>query len=272
MRTKKLKDKQSKIPDSDNQNESESINKIKVVYYPEPSASKPGYIENPDIPWIQSPQTNEQPNDFVVALVHEMRNPLAVICLSAELIIDLTHNDDDLKVCLDTIKKSTLKINDLIFRLLAVQQLTEATENPCSVVTIFDEVLETVADRIRLKSITVIKDFYAAESLLALDKSKLKIAFINIIMNAIDAMPLVNGILRLAIKENNGKYSVRIEDNGCGISKENLQSIFKRGFTNKPNGSGYGLSITTNFLQANNVAMKVKSEEGKGTIFLLLFN
>ena len=274
MATKVWKNKQqnTKLPSRENQNAVVSVQEIKVVSYPDHSNSKPAYFENPDIPWIQSPKINEPLNELVIALAHEMRNPLAVISSSTELLNNKAEKDDDLKICVDMIRKSTVRINDLIIRLLAVQQFMETKENTCSIAAIFNDVLEIVADHIRLKGITVIRDFYKADSVLVLDKSKLQIAFTNIITNAIEAMPSVNGVLRLSIKENNNHYSVRIEDNGCGMSKHHLQSIFERGFTEKLNGSGYGLSITNSFLQANNVVMKVKSEEGKGTIFLLLFN
>ena len=64
---------------------------------------------------------------------------------------------------------------------------------------------------------------------------------------------------------------IQIEDNGCGISKENLKYIFKPYFTNKPGGLGLGLATTYDILQSNHVGVNVESEEGKGTRFILSF-
>ena len=104
-----------------------------------------------------------------------------------------------------------------------------------------------------------------------MDKPKIKIALTNIIINAIDAMPSENGELRVCTKLIKGRYAVSIQDNGCGISKENLPLIFNPYFTNKSGGMGVGLAATNDILQSNNVSVKVESVVGEGTRFILLF-
>jgi C4-dicarboxylate-specific signal transduction histidine kinase len=63
-----------------------------------------------------------------------------------------------------------------------------------------------------------------------------------------------------------------INDNGCGISKENLKNIFKPHYTNRPGGLGIGLAATANILRSNNIRVNVESRETKGTCFILLFD
>ncbi|MDP4284563.1 MAG: ATP-binding protein [Bacteroidota bacterium] len=93
----------------------------------------------------------------------------------------------------------------------------------------------------------------------------------NIIINAIDAMSSKNGELTLITKPEGDQYVLQIEDNGCGISKSNLQNIFKESFSQRAGGLGIGLSATLNILKSNNVKIEVESSEGIGTRFVLSF-
>ncbi len=79
------------------------------------------------------------------------------------------------------------------------------------------------------------------------------------------------GKLKLITRSINGKCIIEIEDNGIGISKENLQHIFTPYFTDKPGGMGLGLSTTIDILKANHATVDVQSEEAKGTRFILSF-
>jgi signal transduction histidine kinase len=71
--------------------------------------------------------------------------------------------------------------------------------------------------------------------------------------------------------KSNGKCVIEIEDNGIGISKQNLKNIFKPYFTNKPGGMTLGLSTTLDILHSNHAKVEVHSEEGRGTHFILSF-
>jgi C4-dicarboxylate-specific signal transduction histidine kinase len=139
-----------------------------------------------------------------------------------------------------------------------------------SIHQLLDEALELARDRISLKNIVVIKK-YEQDCKLTLNGPEMKIALTNIIVNAIDAMTTGEGQLTLITKSIESRYVVMINDNGCGISEENLKNIFKPHYTNKPGGLGIGLAATGNILRSNNVRVNVESRETKGTCFILLF-
>ena len=84
-------------------------------------------------------------------------------------------------------------------------------------------------------------------------------------------MPSGKGELKLGTKLIKGKCAVSIQDNGSGISKENLPLIFDPYFTDKQNGVGVGLAATKDILQSNKVGVRVESLIGHGTRFILLF-
>jgi|SRR5687767_4880714 signal transduction histidine kinase len=142
----------------------------------------------------------------------------------------------------------------------------------CCIHELLDEVLIITQDRITHKNIVVSKEYGLQNIKIELNGPEVKIALTNIVINAIEAMPSGKGKLKLSTKSIGNKYVMQIEDNGCGISKENIPYIFKPYFTNKPGGLGLGLSIANDILLLNHVRVIVESTEGQGTIFLLIFD
>ena len=218
-------------------------------------------------PWIAA-KLNDDRGSFITALVHELRNPLTNIKLSVEL-LEFASTDDKWKTFLDIIRRSSMRINDLINDLLKNKQDEVGVERH-SIHQLLDEALELARDRISLKKIVVIKK-YEQDCKLTLNGPEMKIALTNIMVNAIDAMTTGEGQLTLMTKSLESRYILMIKDNGCGISKENLKNIFKPYYTNKPGGLGIGLATTANILRSNNVRVNIESGETKGTCFILLF-
>ncbi|GAB2793540.1 hypothetical protein GCM10027275_43100 [Rhabdobacter roseus] len=208
--------------------------------------------------------------DFSIAYAHEIRNPLANINLSVEM-IELEHKTGDVQPYLDIIKRNSLRIKDLVNELLAYHYKQEKPKEKHSIHQLLDEVLELAEDRIQLKKIKVFKGYEGDDIFLNMDAPKIKIALTNIVTNAIEAMVAGNGKLKVLVRSVDGRCQLRIEDNGCGISEANLKNISKIYFTNKPDGLGIGLATTYTILRSNNVGIKVESQEGVGTQFILSF-
>jgi signal transduction histidine kinase len=212
----------------------------------------------------------KQPSQFATALAHEVRNPLSNINLAVEMLKSIIRQEDQ-KIYLNIIMRSSVRINDLINELLKYQQAIEVPAEKHSIHQLLDEILAMSEDRIMLKHIRVRKEYAARDCKVVLNKHKMKIALTNIIINAIDSMTSEKGELKLTTKSIAGNYAIQIEDNGCGISKANLKNIFKPYFTNKPGGLGLGLAATYHILRSNHVSVNVESAEGGGTRFILLF-
>lgn len=211
------------------------------------------------------------PGQFAVGLAHELRNPLTNINLSVGMLESVIKNDD-LKIYLDIIIRSSMRINDLITELVKYQQADEVPVGKYSIHQLLDEVLEIAGDRITLRNITVRRYYATQDFKIEMNRLRMKIALTNIVINAIDAMTPGKGRLKLVTKSTYGKYIIRIEDNGCGISKENLKHIFKPYFTNKQGGLGIGLPTSYEILRSNHVGVDVESEVGEGTCFTLSFD
>jgi len=219
---------------------------------------------------LPAPKVIKKTPHQLAALVHEVRNPLANVNLAAEMLATIINSDDQ-KLYLDIIMRNSIRINSVLTDMLRTFQPDETHLEEHSIRELLDEVLEVSMDRIKLKNILVTRNYTKKDYKTLVDKLKLKIAFTNIIINAIEAMPVEKGVLNLITRSKKGKPVVEIQDNGVGIPKENLKHIFKPYFTSRPGGMGLGLSTTFDMLQSNHVDIDVRSAPGKGTSFILSF-
>ena len=213
---------------------------------------------------------NDPSVPIVSVLAHELRNPLTNIILTVHMLESKVLDEND-RLYMEIIKRSSAKINDLIDDLLKGQKDNEIQTEKHSIHKLLDEVIEQASDRLVLKKVVVKKNYSPYDLKVKMNKLKLKIALSNIIINAVDAMPPENGELILCTKLIRGRHAISIRDNGCGISKENLPFIFNPYFTNKPGGVGVGLAATKDILLSNQIGVKVESKVGQGTRFILMF-
>ena len=208
---------------------------------------------------------------LVRIMAHEVRNPLSNIMLSVEQLDVLIHEPES-KVCLEIISRNSKRIGDLITELLKSSKSEPVSAERTTLQSIIDESLEAATDRINLRHIQLQKNYPEVPAWVMADKEKLKIAFLNIIINAIESMQENKGMLRVTLEKEEKKYVVSIEDNGCGISEEDLFRVFEPYFTSKKNGMGLGLASTLNILQSHNATYDIHSGLNSGTVFKLFFH
>jgi signal transduction histidine kinase len=203
--------------------------------------------------------------------VHELRNPLSIIFLAMEIMGD-TALDEIQRQYLEMIMRGSMRLNYLITGILNFSDAPEIYCEEYSVRQLLEDVVSENGDKILLKKIKVIKQYDPVDIMVSVNIQHVKMAATNIIINAIDAMSSIEGVLRLMTKSIDGKCVLEIADNGIGISKRRLKKIFKPYFTGKPDGLGLGLATTLNNLLLNHVKTEVHSVMGKGTTFTLSFD
>jgi signal transduction histidine kinase len=170
---------------------------------------------------------------------------------------------------LDMIGRNSIRINQLVSDLLNATKIIELNIRPVNINKILDETLEMAADRIDLSQVKVEKNYAADVCHVAVDEEKIKIAFLNIIVNAIEAMEKSKGILLLRTKNGGDTCIIEIEDNGNGMDDDTLQKLFEPYFTSKPNGNGLGLTNCQNIILSHGGNITVKSTLRKGTSFFV---
>ncbi len=210
-------------------------------------------------------------NRLIRALAHEVRNPLNNISLSIEQLLQENIAESG-SVYLDIINRNSRRINDLITELLLSSSLPpDNVREKKSLQAILDESISTIIDRITLKKVNWKVVYPNEPAYILADPLKLKIAFTNIIINAIEAMHENQGELNISVTSQNGHHHVSIKDNGTGISKENLQHLFEPYFTFKRNGLGLGLATTMNIIQSHKASIDVQTGLNQGSNFILKF-
>ncbi len=211
-------------------------------------------------------------------IAHEVRNPLtninlAVDQLKTELNENVPENNGSLMenpgLMLEMISRNSFRINQLITDLLNSTKFTDLVYKKESVNKLLDETLELAKDRIQLNNITVTKKYSDEICDISVDLEKMRIAFLNLIVNAIEAMEPGKGILQLRTLSKENKCLVVITDNGPGVDEDSQSKLFEAYFTTKPKGTGLGLTNTQNIILNHNGHIQMESEKGKGTSFTI---
>ncbi len=207
---------------------------------------------------------------LVRTIAHEVRNPLNNITLSIE---QMFHEikDENMQLYMNIIQRNSKRINDLISELLYTSRPAENILRIHTLQNIVDDVIAICIDRLTLKHIGLQVTYPSDTQEIMADDEKLKLALLNIVTNAIEAMEEGKGLLSVRIDSRNDLVVLSIGDNGCGISEEHVSRLFEPYFTQKRNGVGLGLTFTLNILQAHKATIEVNSQVGVGTVFVIGF-
>jgi signal transduction histidine kinase len=206
-------------------------------------------------------------------IAHEVRNPLTNIDLAvSQLKTDLIAPDENSTMLFDMINRNSKRINQLITELLNTTRFLDLTFEKASINLLLDEALDEAKDRIELNHVNIEKSYSNDICNIAVDQSKIKIAFLNIIVNAIEAMEPDKGTLRLVTRGENNKCVVEIHDNGIGMDSVAISKLFEPYFTTKTKGNGLGLANTQNIILNHKGVITVESIPGKGSIFTIKFD
>jgi PAS domain S-box-containing protein len=206
-------------------------------------------------------------------LAHEINNPLGVMLGYTQLLLrdsaPGTQIYDDLK----TIEKHARNCKTVVEDLLKFARSTRTTKSSIDVNECIEEVISLLGHQFELDNITVGTRLDRDLPSLVADGEKLKQVFMNLLMNAKQAISgegVIEVGTRLDLSGSN--LLVSISDNGCGIPARNIDKIFDPFFTTKPvgEGTGLGLSVSYGIIQDHDGRIEVDSRPGKGTTFTLV--
>ena len=206
---------------------------------------------------------------LAASLAHEINNPLQAIQNCLHLVTQRRSLDEKKRqVYLSMAQEEVQRLIDLVQRMLDFYRPSSEGKGPVDLHVVLDDVLTLAGKRIQHGNVMVHRD--ATDPLppvLGLT-NQLKQVFLNIIINAVEAMP-EGGDLRIDTgwDEQRGEVSVSFADAGAGIPLSELADIFDPFYTSKPKGTGLGLSISHGIIERHGGRIEVKSEVGKGSTF-----
>jgi signal transduction histidine kinase len=205
-------------------------------------------------------------------IAHEVRNPLTNLNLAlGQLKEDMPESNESVDLFYDIMQRNVNRIEQLISEMLNSSRPKEFKLELTPLVTLVDEALLLAADRIKLKGIELIRSFSENVPRVLVDKEKMKIALLNIIVNAVEAMTPSTGVLSLSTTLKENTATIAIADNGKGIPADELEKLYDPFFTGKSGGMGLGLTSTKNIIDSHTAEIEVVSEVNKGTTFFIHF-
>jgi signal transduction histidine kinase len=205
-------------------------------------------------------------------IAHEVRNPLTNISLATEQLQETASQNQDNAVLLDMIIRNTNRINQLVAELLNATRFANLEFQKAGITEIMESTLEMAKDRMELNHIRVEKHYTTEQCIVNVDIEKIKLALLNIIVNAIEAMEKNKGLLIINTRKQSSKCIIEIKDNGKGMNDDVLQNLFEPYFTAKLNGNGLGLTNTQNIIFNHKGSIKVYSKPGEGATFIIMLN
>lgn len=204
-------------------------------------------------------------------IAHEVRNPLTNINLSIEQLRSEVTSTESTQIFFDMVARNSDRINELLSDLLNSTRIAELKFEEVNINDVLNESLALAKDRIELKKINVLRNYDPHLHKISIDVEKVKIAFLNIIVNAIEATE-TEGTLTMSSENYNNRCVIKISDNGSGMSQEEVGRLFEPYFTTKEKGNGLGLANSQNIIIGHSGSIRGESEKGVGTTFTISFN
>lgn len=204
---------------------------------------------------------------LAAGLAHEIRNPLTSINILIQSLIDRLPGNGELREDLNVIEEEIKRLNNIINQFLNFAKPSEPFLKKTDIILILEEIIQLLKLQIEKQNIKIEKDF-ATIPFILIDKEQIMQAFLNLILNAIQAMP-DGGLLKLKVKlsEDGHFIKILISDSGIGISQKNIERLFDPFFTTKEDGIGLGLSIVHRIIDQHRGKIEVESILGEGSLF-----
>ncbi len=217
-------------------------------------------------------------------MAHEIKNPLVTIKTFTQLLPDQYQDPEFRQTFFDLVSQEVKRIDALVNRLLNFARPAKVTLTPLSLHEVIDGSLHLIAQQLAQKGIRLDRHLDAEQHIVSADTDQLNQAFVNFLLNAVDAMErggtlTVRTSLALFSPEtpqiggarNGPRILLDIADTGSGIQADYLDRIFDPFFTTKAHGVGLGLSVSHGIIQEHHGAIHVESSPQAGTVFHIQF-
>jgi signal transduction histidine kinase len=202
-------------------------------------------------------------------VAHEVKNPLNAILMHVELArMKLAKGDNDLAPQMDIITREIVRLDRVVKTFLDFTRPVELHPTDMPLEAFVNDIVELARPLAETAGIEVTVEQQTEEVAIDVDVDLLKQALLNVVMNAIEAMPK-GGRLRFISAVRGDDAEIRISDTGNGIPPELKDKIFGLYFTTKESGSGIGLAMTFRIVQLHDGTIEFTSEPGKGTTFMI---
>ncbi len=223
--------------------------------------------------------------ELISEIAHDLRHPMTSLRGASRILLDGWREEDKRNRCLDEISSNLTRMESLVSELVTFYNPREMNMVPVDIHALLDKALSVSSGLFEQKNIEIIRDYEPFNfMILGLSRNLIE-AFINLISNACQACESSSGHIIIGTRQNldeahadrlrkigwqPSSYAlVTLKDNGGGIPPENIDKVFRRFFTTRPEGHGLGLSAVMRVIKKNLGHIHMESEMGQGTMFHL---
>jgi two-component system NtrC family sensor kinase len=209
---------------------------------------------------------------LAAGVAHEVNTPLAVISNYIQMLAKQMPEGDPRQSIIEKIVKQTFRASEIVNNLLNFSRTGAGEVADIDVNRVVEETLSLVAHPLKTSQIQVVKQLGPTLPAVRGSANKLQQVFLNLFLNARDAMP-GGGMLEVRTAAHNGSVEIEVVDTGAGIPREHIHRIFDPFFTTKASGrgTGLGLSVSYGIIKEHAGKIDVRSTPGKGTSFHVEF-
>lgn len=200
-------------------------------------------------------------------LAHEIRNPLNSIKINTDILSETLELNENKRRRFNIIRKEINRLDNLVKEVLLYSRQVNLVYTEFNIFNLVENILAQLKPHFEEKKIKIINNIDKIP--VKADSEKLKQVFINLILNSVDAVPDVDGVIEFYSENADGKIGIYVKDNGYGISEP--EKVFEPFFTTKNLGTGLGLPISQNIVEQHSGSMKVVNSVQGETIFCITF-
>ena len=208
--------------------------------------------------------------EMTAGLIHEINNPLNIISGRVQLLLMKRREDPQIRKAGEIIRQQVERASKITEKLLNFAKQRPPGMRPVDPCRLLREVLNAMENQFSDARVALVSHLPETPCLIHGDPSQLEEVFINLILNAIQAMPK-GGVLTIEGTLEPQQILLSFRDTGVGIPPEYLAKIFVPFFTTKPHGTGLGLPVVHGIVEAHRGTLKVESQVGQGTAFFVTF-
>jgi len=226
--------------------------------------------------WMRRVDRLSSLGQLSAGVAHEIRNPLASINFNIQLLSKRIQPDEKTIRIINNSLAGVERIKGLVKGMLDFSRPAPPQLKRESIHRAVEDAISLMDSQFSKHGIRVVQKLAAEAPDITFDSRQIQQVFVNILLNALQAMPeggtvTVESRLGGETKELSRYLSVYISDTGAGIPREHFSKIFDPFFTTKPEGTGLGLSIAHKVLEQHGAQIEIRSRVGQGTMFIIRF-
>jgi two-component system sensor histidine kinase HydH len=206
--------------------------------------------------------------EMIASVSHEIKNPLGIIRSTADLLEKKVIQIEPQNQLATVIREEADRLNRIVTEFLDFARPQIPRVHPVRIESILEKNLHFLETELARHSITIQRDFPSDSQTVFVDQDLIYRAFLNILLNAIQALP-EGGTIGVKVQYDSQGVKIEIKDSGTGLSPEELTKVFKPFFTTKEKGSGLGLAIVKNIIEAHQGTIGMVNSETGGTSVII---